>query len=92
MLHAVRRFVADYVMLIGGIVVGGGWLAMSSEYSPAIILAGVGIAFAGFLLDPRSRWRAAVLLGIATAWIYVGVGVLIGLAVARLVRPGRAQT
>ena len=91
-MRAVRRWAADYVMAVGAIVVALGWLLMSRACAPLVLLAGVAITFVGFLLDPRSLWRAGVFIGIATAWLYVGVAILLVLAVARLARPIRAST
>lgn len=91
-MRAVRRWLADCVMLVGAVVVALGWLLMSPGSAPYFILAGVGIASVGFLADPRSCWRAGAFVGIATAWLYVGVAILLVLAVARLARPARASS
>ena len=91
-MHAARRWLADYVMLVGAVVVALGWLLMSSGSAPYIILVGAGIAFLGLLADPRSRWRAGAFIGIATAWLYVGVAIVLLLAVARLVRAAHASS
>ena len=91
-LGSARLWLADLLMACGLCsVVAGSPFGLVWYVIPPLIFAGIGAALVGLALAP-GWWRASVFAGIATSWMLAGPIILIGLAVAKFVWPGRRAT